>query len=338
MAVHLKEKRDMVREYLRRFPKAGSLSIGKMLYRDHGALWPSLEAARSSVRSLRGNNGGYHRSKIHDPEFKRPNQATGDPFGKLPESIPSFDEVWGAVPLDGPAKCLVVSDIHIPFHDRDAVIAALKYGKERGADMVILLGDIADCFAVSFWEKDPRKRKFSEEIKSVKAFLDVVRETFPKGRIIYKLGNHEDRLERYMRVKAPELLGVPEFEFQAMFGLDANKIQLVKDNRPIRLGKLNLIHGHEYRFAISNPVNPARGLFLRGKSHGICGHFHQSSQHTERTLEQRSISTWSLGCLCDLHPEYSVLNNWTTGFGFVEVDKAGAFTVQNLRIVNGIIY
>jgi hypothetical protein len=141
-----------------------------------------------------------------------------------------------------------------------------------------------------------------------------------------------------MRVKAPELLGVDRFEFKELFQLDKFGIELVEDKRVVKLGALNILHGHEYRFAISNPVNPARGLFLRCKAHAICGHFHQSSHHTEKTVEQKIIATWSTGCLCDLHPEYAPLNNWVHGFAFVESTSDGKFNVQNKVIRNGKVY
>lgn len=326
---------EVAADYVRRFPKAGSLTLARLAYKENPSLWVNVEAARQSVRYVRGAFGATKRKYATVPRELR---ANGNAFENLPAPIKSFDEEWGAVQLQGPAKCLVLCDLHIPFYDKTAVVEALKYGVDRSADTVILLGDIGDFFAESFWEKDPRKRDFPGELKAVKAFLGVMRERFSKARLIYKLGNHEDRHLRYMRVKAPELLGVPEFEFDSILDLANFGITSVGDNRPIRLGKLNMIHGHEYKFAISNPVNPARGLYLRGKSHGVCGHFHQSSNHTETTIEGKVISTWSIGALCDMHPEYRPLNNWSQGFAFVEVDADGAFHVQNLRIVNGQVY
>ena len=50
------------------------------------------------------------------------------------------------------------------------------------------------------------------------------------------------------------------------------------------------------------------------------------------------MSTWSTGCLCDLHPDYRPLNNWNHGFAIVEVAKDGTFQVQNKTVINGTIY
>jgi len=254
----------------------------------------------------------------------------------FPSGLTDFEN-WGPIEYEGPFRALVLSDLHIPYHDRRAVIAAIDYGLQRDANMVLLNGDIIDFYALSFWQKDPRKRDAAKEIKLLRKFIGIIRETFPDADLVYKLGNHEDRWERYLVDKAPELLGIPEFDIQQVLGL-ADK-ELIRNYEPIGLGDLNVVHGHEYRFAISNPVNPARGLFLRAKAMALCGHFHQSSQHTERTVDGRNIATWSTGCLCDLHPAYRPINNWNHGFAFVTVHASGKFEVENKYVSNtGKIY
>ncbi len=255
----------------------------------------------------------------------------------LPKAVTHFD-AWGAEELSGPARMLILGDLHIPYHSEEAIRLAIDYGRAAKANAVLINGDMADFFSLSTWEKDPRKRDLAGEIAAGKQFLSVLRDVFPRARIIFKEGNHEERWTRFLQKKAPELLGVPEFEWHAVYGLRKLRIRHVGECRPIKVGKLIVIHGHEYRFAISNPVNPARGLFLRSKTHAICGHFHQSSQHSEKRLDGKVVSTWSAGCLCDLNPDYAPINNWNHGFAFAEVTSSGAFQVSNPRIIDGAIY
>lgn len=316
-------QQEIITKLLDKFPKAGMLTIARMAYENNKSVFSSLAAARSNVRNLCGRKADGIKHPITHP---RPAAKPGDPFGKIPDGLTHF-ESWQSVQIDGALKCLILSDLHIPYHDRSAIITALAHGKKVGVDTVLLNGDTADFFSVSFWEKDPRKRRFADELKTVREFITTLRETFPKARIIFKEGNHEERWQRYMFVKAPELLGVAEFEPKAMLGLDG--IELVNEKRPIRLGKLNVLHGHEYRFMISNPVNPARGLFLRCKAFALCGHFHQSSYHSAKTVEQKNVACWSTGCLCDLHPDYAVFNEWSLGFAVVETQNSGDFEVKN---------
>ncbi len=324
-------------ELLEKFPGAHTKTLATIAVKQNPSLFLTLEHARSAFRRLRGASGHNMRRQSTDKRFHRPPGKSGDPFAKLAEGKKHFQD-WSAFAIEGPARALVLSDVHIPFHDLRPTVAALRHGKKLGCDLVLLNGDIADFFSVSRWESDPRKRNLADELKAVREFLAAVRDGFPKARIIYKLGNHEERWERYLSVKAPELLGVEDFRFDRILDLAALGIEVVSEKRPIVLGKLNIIHGHEIRFNISNPVNPARGYFLRAKAHVLGGHLHQTSQHSEKTLDQKVVAAWSTGCLCDLHPDHAPVNNWNHGAAAIEVDKAGAFHVENFRIIDGAIY
>lgn len=329
-------KTELAREYHRRFPHAGTLTLAKRMRRDEPRLFLSVEQARSALRTARGNHGAYQRRR-NSPECYRPNGKSGDGFAAIPEGRRQLGD-WDAFRIGGSHRALIISDVHVPYHDAGAIRIALADAKAHDADALILNGDICDAYSLSRYEKDPRLRDFPEEVRITKEFLSVLRGEFPKARIIWKEGNHEERFDAYMKRCAPDLLGIDLFTLSSCFGLDKLGIELIGEKRPVRLGKLHIVHGHEYSFAISNPVNPARGLFLRGKSHALMSHMHQSSQHSEASLKGEVISTWSTGALCDLHPEYRPLNNWNLGYAYVETDKDGAFEVTNRRIVDGKAY
>ena len=54
----------------------------------------------------------------------------------------------------------------------------------------------------------------------------------------------------------------------------------------------------------------------------------------EKTADDKYIHSWTLGCLCDMTPDYMPINQWNHGFAVLEL-KGNDFTVNNLRIVNG---
>lgn len=325
----------LIREELARRPNIPHATLARELYARAPELWPSARSCRDMVRYATGNMGKKNRANTARKELMRaPRQAGEDWMKYLPQPKRHFED-WGPVQFDGPLKVLNLSDIHIPYHDPDALGVALDYGLERDADMLLLNGDTFDFFGLSHWEKDPRERDFPGEVREGREFLRLMRKMFPKARIVLKEGNHEERYDRYFRLKAPEVLGIEDFEWRVIYQLARHGIEFVGDKRPIRLGELNVLHGHEYRFNISNPVNPARGFFLRAKTHVLGGHLHQTSQHSEKDLEGKTVSAWSTGCLCDLHPDYRPLNPWNHGFAFIEVYKGGAFRVENLRIIDG---
>jgi predicted phosphodiesterase len=328
-------------ELLEQFPNAPALTLAKKAFRENPGVWPSVETCRTAIRTRLGVSGQRCRNLKTGStvRFRRAPRQAGHNMWKqlLPPALTHFDE-WKAVDFPGPLRALVLSDVHVPFHDRHAVAAAIDFGLQRRANFVLLNGDIFDFYSLSRWEKDPRKRNFVEEVQIGRKFLKSLRLAFPRARIIFKKGNHEERFESYLMLKAPDFFGIEEFTWEHVYGLDDFKIRCVGEKRPVRLGKLNVIHGHEYKFAIANPVNPARGFFLRCRNNVLGGHFHQTSEHATKTLEQKVLTAWSTGCLCNQYPDYSPINNWNLGFAFVEVDKQGAFQVENRKIIHGKVW
>jgi hypothetical protein len=83
---------------------------------------------------------------------------------------------------------------------------------------------------------------------------------------------------------------------------------------------------------VFSPVNIARGLFLKAKVNALQGHNHQTSEHSERDLEGKLTTTFSSGCLSELHPAYMPINKWNWGMTLVDVEDDGSFEVYNKRI------
>lgn len=324
---------DLAADYCRKYRKTPTAAVARLLYNENPECFTTPNAARQAVRRARGEQNDKQSSKRAGTE-KAVKLAT---FPSLPEPWEQMPD-WGALECPSKATWLVLSDVHVPFHDKRAVETAIEYGLANGAKHVLLNGDTCDFYGISRWEKDPRERRFPEEVKACRQFLEYLRGKFPKGRIIFKEGNHDERLYAYFAIKAPELLGLAEIELPSILQVEKHGVEYVGDKKPVRLGKLSAIHGHEYRFAIQNPVSPSRGLYLKAVANAFCGHFHQSSQHSSNNLEANVISTWSQGCLCDLRPRYLPLNNWNHGFVVVRVADGGAFEVDNKRIIHGKAY
>jgi len=293
-------QREVVQQYLRRFPGSPKQAVARVLFRDYPEVFDSLDHARSSVRYYTGNIGKKHRTRIG---LSEENQAPGNQsqtFARLPDGIRDIDD-FEPLPIE-PGTTLVLNDLHLPFHDRTALECAVEHAHKRKIDTVLLNGDIVDCYATSMWQTDPRKRDAKGERDLAIQFFGWLRSKFPLARFIWKFGNHEERHERYLMVRCPELLGMHMMQLDAMCDASKFGIETVRDMQPITLGNLYALHGHEYKFAISNPVNPARGLYLRAKKNAICGHFHQESSHTESDISGDITTCWSVACLCDLHP------------------------------------
>jgi predicted phosphodiesterase len=254
-------------------------------------------------------------------------------------TIPTpIEEGAAAFTIDTPGVWGVISDIHLPFHVTNVLELFAEECKRRNVAGIICNGDVLDFYKVSSHLKDPSAMAFRREVDVGQEFWVWLRANFRKARIIHKEGNHEERLSHYVWSKAPELDGIQELTVPGLMKHDATGIEYVSDRRIIQLGKLPIVHGHEFQRGFAPPVNAARGLFLKAKMSAIAGHHHQSASNSERRLDGKIIKTWGLGCACNLRPRYCPMNNWTHGFAFTELFKDGTYRVDNLTVIDGKLY
>jgi predicted phosphodiesterase len=314
------------------FAEMPTLKLARIIYAKEGEAFANIEDVRSNLRYIEGKTGKTNRKKVVNSSFYKEGERSKNPY-KLPKSDESK---YKPFVLRGIRRLLVLSDIHIPFHNIDAISAAIKYAKRAKVDGILLNGDTLDFHGLSRYIRDPRKRKFAKELQAFKEFIDVLQKLFPDAKLFFKIGNHEERYLHFLWTKAGELDGVPEFDLESIIKARANEITIIGDKRIIKANGLNIIHGHEFTTGFFSPVNVARGLYLRGKTSAMQGHSHQSSEHTEPDMNSKITTTWSVGCLCELHPQYAPLNKWNHGFAIVELHPNGKyFEVINKRILNG---
>jgi len=324
---------NIARKYRSKNLTMPTKKLARIMYEENKLSFKDEEAARYSLRYIEGKAGDVMRSGVSkkETEFIMEKERPRNPY-----NLPSSDETaFEPFVFKGHKKILILSDIHVPYHSIGAITAALQYAKKSKPDALLLNGDTIDCHRLSRFIKDPKKRNFKLELDTFKALFDVFEKEL-KCKIYFKIGNHEERYEHFLYEKAGELVGVEEFEFENIIKARARGIEIIGDKRPMKFNNLWGIHGHEYVGGISAPVNPARGLFLKAKVSTFQGHNHQTSEHTEPTLTGKMVTTWSLGCLSELHPQYMPLNKWNHGFGEVDLDPNGEdFEFHNKRIFKG---
>lgn len=331
---------QLAEELCRKFPEAPSLTLAKRLYKENVAAFSTLEAARTVIRSVRGVNGKLQKARAaRDPKlFKDASEPVYNPFG-LPEPV---DISYPPFKAQG-SRFLVIGDLHVPYHDIQAITLALEHGKHAGVDAILINGDLIDFHRISDFVKEVKSRTPKEELATAYEVLSIIRNAFPKAKIYYKFGNHDERFDRYIRVKAPELMdlhSMPLSEQQWVKGRTLNdlKVTVIQHKLRVYIGKLPVLHGHEWRKGFAKPVNPARGAYLKAKDCVLVGDCHQESTHTVRTVNDKMITCWSVGCLCQLHPFYDPNNDWSQGFALVTRDKSGSFNVRNHRIYQGKVW
>jgi len=315
---------EIVLEYLHKYNgKITKTAIARQICADYPNLFASEESARSMIRYYTKSSGPKHRAKKSDfVNFKLPTPdfCNTSPF-RLPKTVKDL---------------AVIGDIHIPYHEPSAVEVAIKYVKDNNIPYVLLNGDILDMYNGSDFQKDRKKRDLAQELRDCKEFYQWLRQELPDQVIYYKQGNHEARWERFLSKVNPSMLDVEDFKLAQIMRFGELKIIEVDTLGPVMAGRLPIFHGHETGMK-SGGVNPARSLALRTKQHGLVSHFHRSSVHRTPHYLEGSKVTYSIGCLCNLSPEYMPINEWSHGFARVRVQNKD-FHVELINIEDGKIY
>ena len=228
-------------------------------------------------------------------------------------------------------KVGILSDIHVPYHSVSALTCAIKHLKEEKIDCLVLLGDVFDFYSISRHEKEKDMRDFPREIEMARNFLQKVRDLFPTIPIYYKMGNHENRWQRYLNEQAEEFSQLHEMQFEQFFRLDKLNIIYVPDWQGIELADLLLLHGHE---VMAGGMNPSQSTFNKTFCNTIIGHVHRTTSTTKKNGFKEFFHTHSMGCLTQLSPKYYPFAQHNHGFAVVDIVD-GKTKVSNIMIKDG---
>lgn len=282
-------------------------------------------------------------SRIANAVVKRPEGTYSGNSGGLLDlaDTPGLDLPHGYKDVEPPyeiegKRIGVISDVHVPSHDKTALEATLRYLKSEGIDTLLINGDYMDFYQISDHDKDKtRAITFGDELETGRLILGQIRDYFGKGvAIVYQEGNHEERYKRFLpqAMASDKVRGssVPEQLDLLKYG-----ITWVGNRRGCKAGKLMIYHGHEMR---ASGVNAAHNLITRLMDNVVIGHLHRPQSVQRPRMSGEAIGAWVSGCLCDLKPFYMPLNAWQHGFNIVTIDNTGMFRVQSKLVLNGEVF
>jgi predicted phosphodiesterase len=322
-------KTDVVRSYRDKFGmEMPNLKLARIIYNENPVLFTNVDCIRRILRQIESKKKGLVKV-THPIAHDRPL----NPYN-LPESYIKEPSV-----LKLPTQCnsiLLISDLHIPYHDISAVTLAIEYGIKNEVNTIFINGDLMDFHGLSRFEKDPRKRSVKQEFEATKSFLIALRDAFPTQEIYWLLGNHDMRYQKWLMTKVYEVFDDEYYHLEQRLQVNDHKIRVIEDHVLVKAGKLAITHGHHVMRGFFAPVNSARGAWMKAKQSILISHVHKVSNHVEVNLDGDNFGTWSTGCLCELRPDYSPLvSNYQHGFAHILIDKSGDFQVKNNHIING---
>lgn len=91
-------------------------------------------------------------------------------------------------------KILVISDLHIPYHHKNAFEFLKEIKKEYNPDFVVNIGDLLDFHAISMHSHDPDLSSAGDELKIARKYIRELESIFPK--MIEVESNHSSLVYR----------------------------------------------------------------------------------------------------------------------------------------------
>lgn len=242
-------------------------------------------------------------------------------------------------------KLLVLSDLHGVFLDDKAWKIVLEVVKNNQFDEIVLNGDILDFPLISKHDKKlfdiPAMQNYSEvlEIEYTKeAILKPLREAAKDSHIIFRLGNHEERLTQGKYTVAAERLAklfkyYNSSELDEM--LDLKSMNIEYDPTEVRsyFDKFDVVHGLSLaKTAPRNNINMYMGSGTSGHSHRLNSTYVRNKKSPYMWIES--------GCLRTIdNVEYlntAMIADWMQGFVTVTFDTdSDNFFAKTHPIVNG---
>lgn len=225
-------------------------------------------------------------------------------------------------------------DTHVPYHDKKAFALVNNVARFLKPAYAVLQGDFADFYAVSSHDKSPdRKAQLEWEVEQTNLALDDIDRAVGRScKKIFIAGNHENRLERYIASKAPELFGL--LKIPELFRLRARGYQYVPYKADTRIGKLYATHdtGPAGRTAVFKNLDTYQHNI-------VTGHTHRIAYVVEGNAKGEAHVSASFGWLGDkaktdyMH-KVKANRDWALGFGHGWVREDGIVHLVPVPIIN----
>jgi predicted MPP superfamily phosphohydrolase len=268
----------------------------------------------------------------------------------------SFLTFAGILPVDLPdgTRIVVLPDIHAPAHNRRLMWAIVRFLAWYRPHILISIGDLADIFALS---RHPKQLRVStnpnEEFEETRRLWDELVEASGCIWSFVILGNHEDRVYRFLQDLAPQLGGIVDPNTREPFSFHAQMGYTADDNITFLYGTEER-GGYEGGLLLNNDLGLHHGIIVRPKPGAspladmdrwawsiMHGHTHRMGMVAREIDGQNEqfagvLRGYELGMLVDMDHSYlayakQMFPNWHPGFGVCVVHN-GAVHMQPVPI------
>lgn len=210
------------------------------------------------------------------------------------------------------AKLVSLSDTQFPFADEPLIEAVERFMRDWQPDDILYNGDVADCYEISDFDKNP-SREFSldDELRMTGDFLRRHGEIAPNAKRKFVMGNHEDRLRRFIWRHAGAIASLVKPLEEALEFAEQG-IDFVTYGKHVDFLGFVFTHGN---FVSAGSGMTARKHLAAYGSSGVHGHTHRLGSISKTDMNNRTHTFYEQGCLCRVDLEYNRgVADWQQGF------------------------
>lgn len=207
-----------------------------------------------------------------------------------------------------------------------------RVGQEIQITDLVLLGDFADFYSISFYPKQANRNELlKDDVDVVSREFRRMEKIFPRATKTFLEGNHEYRLQRYINEKARELFGL--VTINSLFNL-GKEWKVVPYGESLRIGKLLFVHrGASGKGAALKAIDAYEHNVVMGDLHRL-----------ELSIKANYTGEMHMGAICgwlgDISKAGEYLKqggknfaNWCLGFATAVVMDDGNFFLDLHPIV-----
>lgn len=214
------------------------------------------------------------------------------------------------------ARILIIPDVHFPFQDNALLRKVYGLVTKLKPTHIVQVGDLIDAYCFSSFARSSDITTPVDEIKgAVKGAASMwktLQRLSPKSKCFQLMGNHDQRIMKYMIRQAPSLESLVEPKIQELFKYP-NVYSLSHEKDELVIGDVTFVHGFlsksgdHTRYFLENVA--------RGHSHGASTTFIRKNGKTLFELES--------GCLINVNAEvfeykHTATSKWIPSVGFID--------------------
>lgn len=226
---------------------------------------------------------------------------------------------------------LVFSDLHVPFTDSEVWALACGMVRRVKPRAIHLLGDVLDFDQLSrFLPKSGRAEQLQSDLDEAQRLIGQLQKLSPKSKIVVSEGNHEYRLDKYLRSRGRELESLRELSVPCLLKLREAGVMWKDRLHPYRVGGLWLTHGSLIR---KHSAYTARAMMEMVGGNVLFGHTHRLGVHHYTTWNTQYVA-YENGCMCRTDLDYlDGVPNWQHGWSVITT-VGEKFSVEQVQVVD----